>query len=178
MQLDQKALIEEAVQASIDAGLAVNGEHGVAAARHAARFMFNTLQAVQPVPVAWQTEDEIRAITRAEYKAIQEADSGRGAYLRILYPKPLYSAPLPATASAEPVAWQSMDSAPKDGSWFAGMTTHHHVIPARWNDRLEAFEICNVKLKLKKWQPLPEPEPRDLIQLVGSAAPFSGGDNA
>lgn len=35
MQLDQKALIEEAVQASIDAGLAVNGEHGVAAARHA-----------------------------------------------------------------------------------------------------------------------------------------------
>ena len=54
MQLDQKALIEEAVQASIDAGLAVNGEHGVAAARHAARFMFNALQAVQPVPVAWQ----------------------------------------------------------------------------------------------------------------------------
>ena len=51
MQLDQKALIEEAVQASIDAGLAVNGEYGVAAARHAARFMFNALQAVQPVPV-------------------------------------------------------------------------------------------------------------------------------
>lgn len=51
MQLEQKALIEEAVQASIDAGLAVNGEHGVAAARHAARFMFNALQAVQPVPV-------------------------------------------------------------------------------------------------------------------------------
>jgi len=51
MQLDQKALIEEAVQASIDAGLAVNGEHGVAAARHAARFMFNALQAVQPWPV-------------------------------------------------------------------------------------------------------------------------------
>jgi hypothetical protein len=183
MQLDPKALIEEAVQASIDAGLAVNGEHGVAAARHAARFMFNALQAVQPVvtdgwqpiytapkdgtvvdlwcnppgslstgpertpdcwfydgywwvrdeqygdefnrrsvhnathwmlkpqpptaltatasaePVAWQTEDETRAITRAEYKAIQETDSGRGAYLRKLYPKPLYAAPLPAQGS-------------------------------------------------------------------------------
>lgn len=43
--LEPKELIEEAVQASIDAGLAVNGEHGVAAARHAARFMFNALQA-------------------------------------------------------------------------------------------------------------------------------------
>ena len=68
MQLDPKALIEEAVQASIDAGLAVNGEYGVAAARHAARFMFNTLQAVQPVPVV--TEDSMRAGWNACRKSI------------------------------------------------------------------------------------------------------------
>ncbi len=37
----REALIELAVQAAIDAGLAVNGEHGVAAARHAARFMLD-----------------------------------------------------------------------------------------------------------------------------------------
>lgn len=64
MQLDQKALIEEAVQASIDAGLAVNGEHGVAAARHAARFMFNTLQAVQPVPVVAEDAHQFKNFHR------------------------------------------------------------------------------------------------------------------
>ena len=40
-------LIEAAVQAALDAGLAVNGEYGVAAARHAARFM---LAALSPAP--------------------------------------------------------------------------------------------------------------------------------
>ncbi len=94
MQLDPKAL--EAVKREIQRfhqnscyPEALEVELEVAAKR--------ILQAVQLVPVAWQTEDETRAITRAEYKAIQEADSGRGAYLRILYPKPLYSAPLTAT---------------------------------------------------------------------------------
>lgn len=49
--LDRETLIENAVQASIDAGLAVNGQHGqhgVASARHAARFMFDAIQAAQP----------------------------------------------------------------------------------------------------------------------------------
>lgn len=36
-------LIEEAVQAAIDGGFAENGEHGVAAARVAARFIFDKL---------------------------------------------------------------------------------------------------------------------------------------
>ena len=103
MQLDPKALIEEAVQASIDAGLAVNGEYGVAAARHAARFMLKTLQAVQPVPVIYadlvndQMEAKLRKIIRPILKhhgivnGVLEAD--------------LTSAikPLTATASAEPV---------------------------------------------------------------------------
>ena len=41
--LDKAELIESAVQAVLDAGLAVNGEHGVAAARHAARYALSAL---------------------------------------------------------------------------------------------------------------------------------------
>lgn len=109
MQLDQKALIEEAVQASIDAGLAVDGEHGVAAARHAARFMFNALQAVQPVPVVTDepefqtapdngTVDEVLAYVldcarRWEPKARIIGNARAGDIVRALT----------ATASAEPV---------------------------------------------------------------------------
>lgn len=41
---DMTRLIEEAIQATIDAGLAVNGEYGVAAARHAARHILSAIE--------------------------------------------------------------------------------------------------------------------------------------
>ena len=115
MQLDQNALIEEAVQASIDAGLAVNGEYGVAAARHAARFMFNALQAVRPWPV-------VKGSAPSAYLIERLAGSGYGSPRKVLdaakydptqdefwlgdaksrhLVTPLYA--LAATASAEPV---------------------------------------------------------------------------
>lgn len=43
--MQSEALIEEGVQAALAAGVAENGEHGVAAARVAARHVFTSLQA-------------------------------------------------------------------------------------------------------------------------------------
>lgn len=139
MQLDQKALIEEAVQASIDAGLAVNGEHGVAAARHAARFMFNALQAVQPVPVV--TDEMIRQAKKQIILAMQLYDFGSvsedGAFtcssqqIELLENRAevaahqALTAALTATASAEPVGYRWQWSVRNDGEWYYG--PHHPV---------------------------------------------------
>jgi len=102
MQLDQKALIEEAVQASIDAGLAVNGEHGVAAARHAARFMFNALQAVQPVPVVAEDAHQFKNFHRLlceRFGYCHDEKDWRRDQVSLIE----HIAALTAAASAEPV---------------------------------------------------------------------------
>lgn len=55
------ALIEEAVQATIDAGLAVNGEYGVAAARHAARYALSALVSAPADPAPAPAADVVEA---------------------------------------------------------------------------------------------------------------------
>jgi hypothetical protein len=55
-------LIEQAVQASIDAGLAVNGEHGVASARVAARYVYDALTRRSSAGVKGETKIEAQPI--------------------------------------------------------------------------------------------------------------------
>jgi hypothetical protein len=72
-------LIEQAVQAAIDAGLAVNGEHGVAAARHAARFILYA-------PSTAESEPEQEAVVGGSATAYSREQLAKLAYVTFYSP--------------------------------------------------------------------------------------------
>jgi hypothetical protein len=59
--------------------------------------------------------------------------------------------------------WRSINTAPKDGTWFNGLTTHGKVVCAHWvteDDPDEAYGSHEwgrggTRFKLIGWQPLP-----------------------
>lgn len=67
-----KDLIEAAVQAALDAGLAENGVHGVAAARHAARFVVESREYWRNIERA-NLAEEVRQIKEAKQTAASPA---------------------------------------------------------------------------------------------------------
>ena len=54
--------------------------------------------AIPAEPVAWQTLDGERAITKADLAGIEATDKPRGEAIRIMYPTPLYATPQDSAA--------------------------------------------------------------------------------
>jgi len=61
--------------------------------------------------------------------------------------------------------WDTMDTAPRDGGWIIGLTTHNKVEACQWimDDGLDEEHGSNewgrpggLRLKLKGWMPLPK----------------------
>lgn len=76
--------------------------------------------------------------------------------------------------------WEPLDTAPKNGSWIIGLTTHDVVEPCRWiseDDPDEEFgshewgRDNGVRFHLKGWKALPLAR-TPMVELYGAALPI------